>query len=358
MATTRRTWPPGGVRAASGVSEFDRASEALAQRVDNLIETEGRITFPAAPALVDTYTAKCIAVFDGIGRPFDDHERAQLRSALAATLDRAYTFSQRSTISIAYRSRPAESLDYYVTANEVSLEQAYDAWIATRTGPLFGAAPDARVMAAAAEVADPRTCRVLDIGAGTGRNALPLARRGHPVDAAEVTAKFADIVESEAGRELLDVRVIRRDVFGADPDLRSDYGIIVLSGVVSEFRSITQLHKLFQLAAHCLASGGKLIANVFLARDGYQPDEAARQFAQLSYSGFFTRAEMAGASAGLPLELLSDDSAYAYEKTHLPSQAWPPTGWYAKWATGRDVFGPTTPTPPIELRWLVYRRTG
>jgi len=41
---------------------------------------------------------------------------------------------------------------------------------------------------------------VLDIGGGTGRNTLALARRGHPVDVVEMTPKFADIIRAEAER--------------------------------------------------------------------------------------------------------------------------------------------------------------
>ncbi len=68
----------------------------------------------------------------------------------------------------------------------------------------------------AAETVSPRSFRVLDIGGGTGRNALALARRGHPVDVVELTPKFAEIIRAEAYQHLLAVRVIDRDVFEHD----------------------------------------------------------------------------------------------------------------------------------------------
>ena len=61
------------------------------------------------------------------------------------------------------------------------------------------------------------------VGAGTGRNTLALARRGHPVDAVEMTPKFADIIRAEPEREALDVRVIQRGVFATINELRRDY---------------------------------------------------------------------------------------------------------------------------------------
>ena len=102
---------------------------------------------------------------------------------------------------------------------------------------------------------------MLDIGAGTGRNTLALARRGHPVDAVEMTPKFADIIRAEAERQALNVRVIQRDVFATMDDLRSDYRLIVLSEVVSDFRTTQQLRAMFELAARCLMPGGRLVFN-------------------------------------------------------------------------------------------------
>ena len=65
---------------------------------------------------------------------------------------------------------------------------------------------------------------------------------------------------------------------------------------------------------------------------------------------------MSTAVAGLPLEFVADESVYEYEKAHLPDGAWPPTGWYAGWVTGLDVFDVPPEQCPIELRWLTYRK--
>lgn len=210
--------------------------------------------------------------------------------------------------------------------------------------------------ALAGETADPASHRVLDIGAGTGRNALALARRGHPVDAVEMSRKFAQIIRYEAERESLDVRVIERDVFATVEGLRRDYQLMVLSEVVPDFRTAQQLRDMFELAAGCLASEGRLVFNAFVARDGYTPDDAAREFGQQCNTMIFTRDEVTAAAARLPLVLVADDSAYEYEKTHLPEGAWPPTGWYENWANGLDLFDVAPQDSPIELRWLVYQR--
>jgi len=198
---------------------------------------------------------------------------------------------------------------------------------------------------------------VLDIGAGTGRNALALARRGHPVDVVEFTPKFAEIIRSQARAEGLDVRVIVRNVFETNDDLRQDYQLILLSEVVSDFRTTQQLRSLFELAVYCLAPGARLVFNVFLPRHGYELDNTTREFGQQTYTSIFSRQEVSTACEGLPLQLVADDSVYEYEQANLPTGAWPPTSWYADWVSGLDVFPVGRDKSPIEMRWLVFRKT-
>lgn len=334
----------------------DPIRDGLNSRLGLKIVTTGSITFPAVPAFVDDYTSRLARVFAEVGRRCTAGELTALRAILDRSLNEAFSRSPRSTVTVAYSATAERPLNYEVRIQHRTLEEAYDHWVATREPPLFGLEPDARVWALAGE-SDPASCRVLDIGGGTGRNALALARSGHPVDVVELTEKFADMIRQSAAAESLDVRVIQRDVFEAGAELRGDYSLIVLSGVVPEFRTTDDLRRLFELAARSLAPSGRLVFNVFLTQQPYTPEPAARQFAQYAYSSFFTRAELAAASASLPLELDADDCVLDYEKANLPEGAWPPTSWYYGWVTGRDVFALPPQASPIGMRWLVYRKT-
>ena len=331
--------------------------EALTRQIFSESVAKGEISLPAVPGMIDEYVARCAAVFAGVGREFSDEEIDQLRVLLEDQLAQAYSSSQRSSIVISYNAPSAQPLNYHVHANWWTPEADYENWISTREPPLFGTEPDARVWALASEADVPAMHRILDIGAGTGRNALALARRGHPVDVVELTPKFADMIRVEAQRESLDVRVIVRDIFATNDDLRRDYQLIVLSGVVPDFRTTRQLRALFELGALCLAPGARMVFNVFLACGGYTPDEAAREFGHQTHSAIFTRHEVATAAAGLPFKLVADDSVYDYEKAHLPDGAWPPTKWYANWVRGLNVFTIEREISPIELRWLVFNKT-
>jgi SAM-dependent methyltransferase len=329
---------------------------AMTRRLLRRTVTSGRIRLPAVPALLDDYQALCERSFAALGVTFNAEQQARLKSVLAGQLAAAYAASPRAEIVIAYESPVGLTVNYTVTPSASSLGETYDHWVATREPPYFGTTADARVTALATEAPSPAACPVLDIGAGTGRNALALARRDHPVDAVELSGKFAAILREEAGRESLAVRVIERDVFASLDDLRRDYGLVVLSEVVSDFRTTAELRRMFELAATCLAPGGRLVFNVFLPQVGYTPDAAARELGLQVYTSIFTYPEVAAAVAGLPLVLIGDDSVHDYEKQNLPPGAWPPTTWYADWVSGLDVFDVPRHESPIEMRWLVWRK--
>jgi SAM-dependent methyltransferase len=329
---------------------------AMARRLYRRAEAEGQITLPAVPGLLDEYLTMCQNLFGSLGIRQTAEQSAQLRAVLQHELEKAFRASSRSNIVISFDTPFGTRLNYRVKAEVSTIAVEYDHWVATREGPLFGTEPDARVVALAGEAADPKVSRVLDIGAGTGRNALALARLGHPVDAVEMAPKFAEIIRSEAERDSLNVRVIESDVFTAVEGVRDEYQLIVASELVPDFRTTRELRGMFELAAECLAPGGRLVFNTFVARQGYTPDGAAREFGQQCNSTIFTRDELTKAAAQLPLQLIADDFAYAYEKTHLPEGAWPPTAWFEGWAHGLDVFDLDRDESPIELRWLVYQK--
>lgn len=347
-------------------SDAAQLREAMAKRLRRRGVSNGQITLPAVPGMLDEYVSMCDKIFTALGRKFSDSERDHLRTLLAKELANAYAGSNRSSIVISYDAPIGTMLNYFIKPEWTSLADTYDNWVATRKPPLFGTHPDARVWALSSqiiEIIDARSARILDIGAGTGRNALALARRGHPVDAVELTPKFAEILRAEAYKHLLPVQVIDRDIFDSMDDLHKNYQLIVLSEVTPDFRAPEQLRAVFELAAECLSPGGHLVFNVFMPRAEFVSDsavrelwQAIRQLAQQVYTGLFTGEEIDGAAAGLPLRLMKNDSVYDYEKANLPAGEWPPTGWYADWVSGLDVFALPRERSPIEMRWLVYRK--
>lgn len=329
---------------------------AMLRRMYRRSTASGQISLPAVPGMVDDYLRVCADLFAAVGVEYSGDEFAQLREVLADQLAQAYGASPRSAIVIDFHCPFGTSAHYRVHAASASVGADYDAWIGTRSGPLFGIHPDARVWDLAERHGDPASCPVLDIGAGTGRNGLTLARRGHRVDAVELAAKLAHSMRYEAQRDSLDVRVLACDIFASTAELRCDYQLIVASEVVPDFRGTDDLAALLALADAHLAPGGQLVLNTFRTRDGYVPDDTARQFGQQCNTMFFTPDEIAAAAHGRTLHLVADDCAPEYERVHLPTGAWPPTAWYHDWAYGLDLFDLEPDTSPIELRWLVFEK--
>lgn len=352
VLTDAVTW----IRRVNAADKGMALRAAMTRRLHRRSVIKGEIALPAVPGMLEEYVTTCDETFKAVGVHYSAADLDNLRDVLRRQLAAAYGASTRSDIVISYESPVGVSASYQVNIRWWTVAQAYDNWIATREPPLFGTEPDARVSDLAGEAPDPATFRILDIGAGTGRNSLALARRGHPVDAVEMTGGFADILDAEAAKDGLDVRVIRRNVFDTLDDLRRDYDLILLSEVVTDFRGVEQLRGLFELATRCLAPGGRLLFNIFLDRPGHSIDDAARELGQQCYTSIYTREELRDAESGMPLELVADDSVYDYEKSHLPADKWPPTSWYANWIRGLDVFDIRPEQSPIELRWLVYRR--
>ena len=332
-------------------------SPAMARRLYRRAVVSGRIAVPAVPSMIDEYVRMCDSIFRAIGVAFNEEELLHLRGILEGELATAFAASPRSDIIITYDCPNGLVVNYHVKGEWRTLDAEYENWLATRKPPFFGTEPDALVWKLAMKALRPEEFPILDIGAGTARNSLPLARRGHPVDAVELTGKFAEIIRDESQRESLKIRVIQQDIFNDLIALRNDYQLIILSEVASDFRTSEQLHKLFMLAAKILAPGGCLVLNIFLTKTGYAPNDSARQLGQQFYSSIFTRQEVGIASEGLPISLISDESVYEYEKANLPAAAWPPTSWYEGWVTGQDVFDVERDESPIELRWLVYQKS-
>ena len=335
-----------------------RQRQAMTLKLDRRMACEGKLTLPAVPSMLDDYTRRCAELFAAQGRKLSETELAQLKNILDGQLQEAFSRSQRSHITVSYQATVGGVLNYFVAPQHATIEQTYENWVSTRKPPYFGTEPDAKVMAMARQLGEPRGQRVLDIGAGTGRNALALARRGCTVDAVEMTPKFAEILTTAAGQESLNVQVICKDVFQVSEELRGPYDLIILSEVVSDFRTVAQLRGFFELAAQQLAPGGSLLFNAFVSRPHYSADDAAREFAQQVYTCFFTPEELTVASHGLDLTQTTDESDHDNEKNHQPATAWPPTGWYSEWVSGLDVFQLPAEDCPISMRWLVYRKAS
>jgi SAM-dependent methyltransferase len=334
--------------------------EAMIRRLPKRLQGGGRVRLPAVPSLVDHYVETLDRLFVSHGRKFKPPELEHLKGLLEAKLKEGYAASPYSYVHVRFQTDdpPKTSLSYFISLEVSTIENEYATWVATRTPPLFGTHPDSKVLDLARSLGNPAEVPVLDIGAGTGRNTLPVARLGHPTSAVELSPDLAKILREDAAKENLPVTLVEGDVLNAELGLPPHFKLVILCEVVSHFRSVEDLRRLFERTSVLLAPGGLLAFSVFLPVSGYQPDAMARELSQVFWSTLYTRQELADSSEGLGLTLISEESVCEYEKKRLPPSAWPPTGWFVEWTRGVDIFNLPVQKTPVDMRWVVYRKNA
>jgi SAM-dependent methyltransferase len=294
------------------VTDPDVLLQAMLTSFNQRLETVGELIMPGVPAMADYYRHRIGSLFDSLAIPFKEAERNQLYQILDKKLAEGFALSPHSRLRLKYHPAepPKTGLTFEFSVSVLSDIEEYQEWMNQNEQPWFGMTPDAKVLEIAQLIEHPKTASVLDIGAATGRNTLTLAQRGHPVDALELVPPYCD-----------------------------------------------RLRQLLARICDTLRPGGLLLFSLFLAVDDYEPDKLTRELSHVTWSCIFTRSELAEAMERLPLTLLSDESVLEYEREHLPTAAWPPTGWFIKWCQGENLFPlQNQGKPPMELRWILCQR--
>jgi 2-polyprenyl-3-methyl-5-hydroxy-6-metoxy-1,4-benzoquinol methylase len=337
-------------------------SQTITHKVKHLTSIAGELIIPCIPSFLDYYTQQISGLLVAMGQSFSADEITSLRTVIGKKLEEGFNTAPDARIAFRYElANPAIGLNgglqLSVNIKTPSTEEHYEKWTQTREGPLFGSHPDAKVMAIAKELGELASSPILDVGAGTGRNTLPLARLGFPVDALELTPVFVEQLRNAALAEGLCVGTIEGNVL--DPNVKIEsahYKLAIVAEVISHFRNLDQVRQLFVRMCDSIQPGGLLLFSTFLALPGYEPTVTVRELSQLQWSFIITPKELLTVMAGLPLEVMSNESVFLYEHQHLPAEAWPPTKWFHGWSTGRDVFLADR-DPPMSLRWILCRRT-
>jgi len=109
----------------------------------------------------------------------------------------------------------------------------------------FGAAPSPLLEKFAEWI--PTGARVLDIGAGQGRNTLPLARQGCRVTALDPSAVATETIRKAAAQEKLTIELVQRDFLDYEPigafDVILCFGLIQILRYQECASLVTRLHQ-------------------------------------------------------------------------------------------------------------------
>ncbi|NJR68402.1 MAG: class I SAM-dependent methyltransferase [Synechococcales cyanobacterium CRU_2_2] len=290
----------------------------------------GDILFPCIPAACGAYVSHLDTLMRNFGQAFVPEELEQLSTLLLTAMSQGYAQSPNAQIVFHYEVKGTAQLQKTI-ACEISLVlpslgEQYDTWYRMEdASPLFGGVADAKVLAVLAELLPIETTgmerpRVLDIGAGDGRNAIPIAQKNYQVDAVDLTPELTAELKRKVAQIQLEPRLkaFAADLLDPAISFQTDcYDLVFLSEVTSHFRSVDELRQMFLKVSACLKPGRYLLFNCFLAKEGFEPDDMAVEMSQIAWSSLFLRSQLEAAQTDLPLRLISDESAIEYERSHL-----------------------------------------
>lgn len=345
------------------VTDSDRLDRALLQGAHAWEASRGELALLCVPGMVDLHVRRLEMLAAVLGYPFSPEEMARVRASVEQHTEEGFAASPYSQLLVRYAPAPPprRGLVWDIRAVAISYSDRAKLFLQYRPPEDCNRYPDAKVLdvAAALTVQTPAaSVPVLDVGAGTGRNAIPLARRGHPVDAIEFTPEMLDTIRQLARDAGVAIDLIEQDIRDPAFTPKADrYGLILLSGVVQYFSNPAQLSMLLAQLTPALRPGGQILMDCFVTTDGYDPTPLARQLSYVTDSFLLRPTELAGAIAGLPLRLVSDESALAYERAHLSPEALAAREWLEPWATGDRLFPlGENQRPPLSLRWVLFER--
>jgi len=106
----------------------------------------------------------------------------------------------------------------------------------------------------------PAKTKIADIGAGDGRNALPLAHLCYNIDAFEISKSGREIIKDKA-KDIKNLKVSEKDIL--DTPFKKAYDAIFMSHVTQHFKD-TDMVKIFQNISDGLKQGGLFIFDALL----------------------------------------------------------------------------------------------
>ena len=336
--------------------EASPPARALLEGLTCVSSQEGELVLPCVPSLAEALGRRVVSTIfpDGPARP---DEAVRVHRELAIALRRGFEASPYSVVRLRYAQQRRRLLRLAIQVESQPVGEHFDRFYGRQGDRGFDPWPDAKVLEMAGASGPPSRTPVLELGPGVGRNALALARLGHPVTVLELSTALAQRVRERAAGESLPVHVVLGDVSaGPLPAHAEGYALVTASRLVPHLRDAAALRRLAERCADVLRPGGALLFDVFLAAPGTAPEPVVRELAHRRDSLLCTREELQAVLNGLPLTLLASEPVVDFESRHRPPGRWPAQPWFEGWAGGTHMF-PDDPTPrPMELHWISCRR--
>ena len=109
------------------------------------------------------------------------------------------------------------------------------------------------------EINHDKSSRILDIGCGTGRHAIELAKRGYEVTGIDLSESQLARAEQKANTENVNVNFLKADARKLDYNDEFDLVIMICEGAFSLMETDKMNYSILENATKALKNGGKLI---------------------------------------------------------------------------------------------------
>lgn len=109
------------------------------------------------------------------------------------------------------------------------------------------------------EINHNKLTRILDIGCGTGRHAIELARRGYRVTGVDLSENQLSMAKRKSEAAGVNVEFMQHDACNLEFDQEFDHAIMICEGAFSLMETDEKNFRILQGAGRALKSGGKFI---------------------------------------------------------------------------------------------------
>lgn len=234
-----------------------------------------------------------------------------------------------------------------------------DYWSSYKENDFNGKNPDEFILSRIAYSKNPDGNLVLDLGAGQGRNSIPIARAGNEVRAFEINKLGrGDLVEKAILARVSDkIKVFDKNILdGIKVEKEANFAFM---SHVSQHLNIAELQRVFENVHEAIKKGGEFILDVLIRQnDKYKRYDMIPQYLSMLHGDIenygaasFKKEDILNVAKNAELEFILDVPFKEMTGNRAKYETQSLWGGLSKFQEGHFIH-----RKPVKLRWLVFKK--